>query len=159
MAMHLLLIGLLGAFSGFLAIVASQRIEPFYSILIKSIPSVDIQYTPRIKTLYSARQAMEELREMRIRDGYRRELQAIHQILIDEYDFYEQYYPISLRFMNNSFEMKYADGRKQAQRKTSRDDLLSHVDSEISKSIGQVAAYAGFLSIISFAALILLSVI
>lgn len=89
MSLHLLFLGLIGTLSGVLAIVANQRIEPFFSFILSNVLSVNLQYTPRIKALYSARQAVEEEREIRIRDGYREELQTIHQILIDEYGFRE----------------------------------------------------------------------
>lgn len=104
------------------------------------------------------REAMEELREIRIRDGYREELQAIHQILFDEYDFDEQYYPISLQFMHNSFEVEYADDRKQGRRETSRDELLSLVDSRISETLGRIAAYAWLGAIGTFVVRIVIAV-
>lgn len=157
--LHLLFLGLIGALSGVLAIVANQRIEPFFSFIVANVPSVNIQYTPKVKTLYSARQAVEEEREIRIRDGYREELQVIHEILIDEYDFREQYYPVSLSFTRNSFEVDYAGRRKQGRRETSREDLLALIDDRISKIIGRIAAYAGIICILAFAVLILLALI
>lgn len=159
MSVHILLLGLIGALSGVLAIIANQRTEPFYSFIVMHVPSVSINYTPKIKRLYSARQAVAEKGEIRIRDGHREDLQTVHKILIDEYGFDEQYYPINLKFLHNAFELQYADGRKQGRRETPRDEILSLIDSRISNIIGKVAAYAGIISLLSFIVLIILTLI
>ena len=158
MSVHLLLLGLIGALSGVLAIIANQRTEPFYSFIVTHVPSVNIEYTPKIKRLYSARQAVAEKREIRIRDGHREDLQTIHEILVDEYGLSERYYPISLRFPYNAFKLQYADNRTEG-RGTSRDEILSLIDSRISNIIAKVAAYAGVVSFLSFVVLIVLALI
>jgi hypothetical protein len=159
MSVHLLLLGILGAISGVLALVANQKIEPFYSLLIRVIPAFRFNFVPRIKILHSAKVAINDANEIRIRDGFREELQIIHGILCDEFDFDQQYYPVKLRFMHNSFEMSYADNRTQSRRDTSREDLISLIDEEVSDKIGKVAATMGVIAIISFAILIILSVL
>jgi hypothetical protein len=152
MAVHLLILSLLAALSGLLAVVAGQRVEPFYS---KIAP-----YIPKARSLYSARQAIEnEGRKIRIRDGYRKELHTIHRILVEEYGFDEQYYPVEIKFMHNSFEVKYAENRTQGRRQTSRDDLISLVDSRVSEVLGQLSAVAAIICVLAFAALIVSAVV
>lgn len=159
MSIHIPLLGLLGTISGVLAIVATQRIDPFYTWLLEIIPSIKIQYTPRIKALYSARQTVGDGGAIRIRQGHRGDLQTIHQILIDEFGFDEQYYPIELNFLHNAIKIEYAEGRTQGRRNVTREDLISMLDSRISEIIGKVAAWAGIIAVLAFAVLILLAVI
>lgn len=67
MAMHLLVLGLIAAVSGVLAIVANQRIEPFYSYILRSIPQIQVNFVPRVRALYSARKAIANNGTLRIR--------------------------------------------------------------------------------------------
>jgi hypothetical protein len=152
MAVHLLMLGLLAAISALLAVVASQRIEPLYSLIVPFIP--------KARSLYSARQAIENKgRKIRIRDGYRKELHTIHRILVDEYGFDERYYPVEIQFMDNSFKLRYADNGTKTKRKTSRGDLVSLVDSKISEVLSQISAAARIICVLSFAALIVSAVV
>jgi hypothetical protein len=144
-------LGLLGSISGLLAVVAGQRVEPFYSYLARIFPST--------RSLYAAREVISEQDRIRIRNGYQNELETAHEVFIDEFDFHEQYQPTKLRFMHNSFELEYADRRKQGRRKTSKEAVLELFDSRISEALGTISAYAAIVCVLAFAALILTAVI
>jgi len=144
-------IGLLGAISGLLAVVAGQRVEPFYSSIARIFPST--------RRLHSVWNLIDEQDTILIRNGHQEELEAIHELFIDEYDFHERYQPTKLRFKYNSFELEYADRRVQGRKRTSKEDVLELLDSRISKKLGRVSAYAAIVSILAFAFLILSSVV
>lgn len=144
-------LGLLGAISGLLAVVASQRIDPFYPLTVRLFPST--------RKLYSARNLINEQDRILIRNDNQEELETVHEVFIDEYDFHEQYQPTRLRFKYNSFELEYADRRTQSKRQTSKEDVLELLDSRISTTIGQISAYAAAVSIVAFLFLTLASVV
>jgi len=144
-------LGLLGAISGLLAVVASQRLEPFYSSIVRFLPST--------RRLNSARELISENDRILIRNGHQEELEAVHEVFIDEYGFDERYQPTKLRFKHNSFMMEYADNRKQGRKQTSKEDILELINSRISEGLGRISAYAAIFAIVAFALLILSSLI
>jgi len=144
-------LGFLGSVSGLLAVVAGQRVEPFYSHLARVFPST--------RSLYATRELISEQDRILIRNGHQEELETAHEVFIGEYDFHEQYQPTKLRFMYNSFELEYADRRKQGRKKTSKEDVLELFDSRISEGLGRISAYAAILCILAFAVLILTAVV
>lgn len=146
------LLGFLGAASGAMALIINLKTDPFYSMLASVQPST--------RRLLSARESVANRERLRIADD-QEELETIHEMLVDEYDFYEQYTPVEFRFVHNGFKLRYAEQRTQGKKNSPGvgDELVEHMDERIDRKIGRIALGAAGVCIVSFGALFISSLV
>lgn len=146
------LLGFLGAASGAMALVIDLKTDPFYSMLASVQPST--------RRLLSARESLANRDRLRIAD-YQEELETIHEMLVEEYDFDKQYTPVELKFHYNGFKLRYAEQRSQGKKNSPGigDELVEHMDERIDRRIGRIALAAAGVCVVSFGALLVSSLI
>lgn len=144
-------LGLIGACSAFIALVARFRFDPFYTWLV--------QVHPRTRQLQAARTLLADGGRIRIAD-HQDELETIHQMACKKYDnISEQYTPVEFWWVHQGFCIRYAEERKDVQPRTPgiQEEMLKHIDWQMSRALAKVAAAATGVAIVGFLGLLSVS--
>lgn len=129
--------------------VVNLRLDPFHSWFVRLHPSA--------RKLESVRDSLADRERLRIADDQEK-LEILHEMLVEEYDFDEQYTPVEFRFLHNSIEMRYAEQRTQGRRNTTDEELVDHMDERISEKLGRVVLGAVGICVVSFAGLFITAI-
>lgn len=145
------LFGLIAAFSGFAAVVARFKVEPFHSFFVR--------LSPGLRRLQDARDAVAERRNVKIGDE-QETLETLHEVAVKEYDnISERYTPVEFSWFHQGFRFRYAEQREEGKKNSPdvQDELLEFFDTRIAERIGRVAAIFSIVAIAGFFLLLVTS--